>query len=322
MNRVYAAVEAGGSKFRCAIGSGPDNIIEEIIIPTAGPEDTLGQAADFFRRWEGLPRLSQLPGDPRRGKRSREGVTRELAALGIASFGPVDLRPHSPTYGHTTSTPKPGWAGTDIAGFFADALNVSVGFDTDVNGAAMGEARWGAGQGRDNILYLTVGTGIGGGALSGGRPVHGLMHPEMGHLRVPHDRTRDPFPGCCPYHGDCLEGLACGPAIEKRWGRPGAELADRDEVWDLEAEYLAAGIVNMVLVLSPEIVIIGGGVMGNEGLLPRVRRRAEELLGRYIAVEPLLSRMEEYIVPPGLGDRSGIAGAFVLAARALGDRGI
>ncbi len=301
MKTLYASVEAGGTKFVLAVGSGPNAVRERTVIPTGEPEETFRRAVDFFRAAE-----------------RRHG---EIAALGIASFGPVDLRKESPGYGRITSTPKPGWSGADIAGAFASALGVPVGLDTDVNGAALGEARWGAARGRENVLYITVGTGIGGGALAGGRPLHGLLHPEMGHIRVPHDLSADPYPGSCPFHGDCLEGLACGVAIEGRWGKPAAELAGDERVWNLEAAYLAAGIVDMLLVLSPEIVIIGGGVMRNETLLPKIREKTAGLLNGYVAAEPLLSRMDVYIVPPGLGELSGIAGGFVLAEEALAAAG-
>ena len=293
---LYGSVEAGGTKFVCAVGAGPDSVADLTVIPTETPEATIRNAIAFFKNAE-----------------NRCGP---LRALGVCSFGPIDLRRGSSTYGCITSTPKPGWRNTDIVGAFKAAFAIPVGFDTDVNGAALGEARWGAARGKGQVLYVTVGTGIGGGALASGRPVHGLLHPEMGHIRIPHDLLRDPYPGCCPYHGDCLEGLACGVAIDGRWGKSGAELAGDERVWDLEAEYLAAGIVNLSLTLSPEVVIIGGGVMRNGSLYPKIRSRAAALFNRYIAAEPVLSRMDEYIVPPGLGERAGIAGGFVLAAAA------
>jgi len=240
-----------------------------------------------------------------------------LAAVGIASFGPIDPNPASPTCGHITTTPKPGWAHADFAGAVGRALRVPVGFDTDVNVAALGEGRWGAAQGLDTFIYLTVGTGIGGGGMAGGRLLHGLMHPEMGHVRIPHDLAADPYPGCCPYHGDCLEGLACGPAIEGRWGARGETLPADHPAWPLEAEYLAHGVVNYVLTLSPQRVIMGGGVMEQEHLLPRVRSRVLALLNGYLQAPAILEGIDAYIVPPALGSRAGVVGALALAENAL-----
>ncbi|MFH1572186.1 MAG: ROK family protein, partial [Gemmatimonadota bacterium] len=188
---LYGAIEAGGTKFVCAVGTSPDDLRAEVRLPTTTPEETLGRVLEFFRQ---------------------QHVREPLAAVGIGSFGPVDPDPASPTFGHVTTTPKPGWAGTDFAGVVRRALAVPVGFDTDVNAAALGEHRWGAARGLDTFVYLTVGTGIGGGGLCDGHLLHGLMHPEMGHVPVRHDRQRDPFEGACPFHGDCLEGLASGPA--------------------------------------------------------------------------------------------------------------
>jgi fructokinase len=289
---VYGGVEAGGTNFVCAVGTSPADLRAMTTFETTTPEETLGRAIAFFEQQDAL--------EP-------------LAALGVASFGPVDLDPDSPTYGSITSTPKPGWAGTDVRGRLGLALGVPVAFDTDVNGAALGEHRWGAAQDVSTFVYLTVGTGIGGGGLVQGRPLHGLVHPEMGHLRVPHDRERDPFPGTCPYHGDCLEGLAAGPALEARWGRPGEELPANHPAWTLEAEYLALGLTNLILTLSPERIILGGGVMTQQHLLPRIRRRVQGLLAGYVAAPALDNEINRYIVPPALGDRAGVLGAIALA---------
>jgi fructokinase len=286
---LYGSIEAGGTKFVLAVGTAPLDIRKKAVFPTTTPRETLGQTVDFFR--------------------SAEAELGPLSALGLACFGPVDLRKNSPAYGSITSTPKPGWRNTDILGILKTNFSSPMGFDTDVNGAALGEARWGAARKHSSVLYLTVGTGIGGGALVDGRPLHGLVHPEIGHIRVPHDPRHDNFPGCCIFHGDCLEGLAAGPAIQKRWGRPAEDLTGRPEVWDLEAGYLAAGIVNCILTLSPEIVILGGGVMNAPGLLSLVREKVRSLLGGYID--------SPGIVPPGLGPEAGIAGGFVLAENAL-----
>lgn len=294
---LFGGIEAGGTKFVCAVGNGPETLREARRFPTTTPQETLGRAIAYFREIE-------AGGDT-------------LRALGVASFGPVDPAPGSPTFGHITSTPKPGWANTDIVGALRAALNVPIGFDTDVNGAALGEHRWGAAQGLDTFVYLTVGTGIGGGAMVGGQLLHGLAHPEMGHLRIPHDREADPFSGICPYHGDCLEGLASGPAIEARWQQRGETLPADHPAWDLEARYLALGVVNVILTLSPQRVILGGGVMQAAHILPRVRQEVLALLNGYVAVPALTADIDHYLIAPGLGDRAGVLGAIALAEQAL-----
>ncbi len=286
---LYGGIEAGGTKFVCAIGTGPGDLREERF-PTTTPQETIGRAIEFFRRQPEPP-----------------------VAVGIAAFGPVDPDPASPTYGYITTTPKRGWANTDFAGMVGRTLGVPVGFDTDVNGAALGEHRWGAAQGLDTFIYLTVGTGIGGGGMVNGRLLHGLMHPEMGHVRIPHDPERDAFEGCCPYHGDCLEGLAAGPAVRQRWGRPGPALPANHEAWALEAHYLALGLVNYICTLSPQRVIIGGGMMEQPRLLPLVRREVQRLLNGYLQVPQLREGIEEYIVLPALGNQAGVLGAIALA---------
>lgn len=289
-------IEAGGTKFVCAVGGGPDDVRAELRFPTTTPEETIGQAIAFFR-----------------AQREQHG---ELAALGIAAFGPLDPDPSSPTYGYITSTPKPGWGNTEFAGPLARALNLPVVFDTDVNGAALAEGRWGAAQGLDTFIYLTIGTGIGGGAVVGGKLLHGLLHPEMGHVRLPHDWQQDPYPGRCPYHGDCLEGMAAGPAIGERWGQRAETLPPDHPAWTLEAHYLAFGLVNFIVTLSPQRIILGGGVMEQPQLFPLVRRRVLELLNGYVQSPRLLEETDTYIVPPALGHRAGVLGALALAQRA------
>jgi len=197
---------------------------------------------------------------------------------------------------------------------------VPVGFDTDVNGAALGENRWGAAQGLDTFLYLTIGTGIGGGGLVGGKLMHGLIHPEMGHVRLPHDREQDPFDGLCPYHGDCLEGLASGPAIEKRWGTPAHALPEAHPAWELEARYLALALTGYICTLSPQRIVLGGGVMQQQSLFPRIRQNVLELLNGYVQSPALLDRIDEYIVPPGLGNQAGVLGAIALAQDAAREK--
>jgi fructokinase len=293
---LFGGIEAGGTKFVCAVGTGPDDLRAETRFPTTTPDETIGRALDFFGE--------QAPG---------EG----LAAIGIASFGPVDPDPGSPTYGHITSTPKSGWRDTDLLGRVRRALQIPSGFDTDVNGAALAERRWGAAQGLDTFVYLTVGTGIGGGAFAHGRPLHGLVHPEMGHLRIPHDRAADLFSGICPFHGDCLEGLASGPALEKRWGQSAETLPADHPAWSLQARYLALALANVVLVLSPQRIILGGGVMKEKQLFPMIRREIQTILNGYVQVPAILDDIDAYVVPPALGDRAGVLGAIALAQDAF-----
>jgi fructokinase len=276
----FGGIEAGGTKFVCAVGTGPADI-QTFEFPTTEPAETIARAIEFFRN------------------------SAPVAAVGIASFGPIDPNPGSPTFGYITSTPKRAWRDFDFAGAVGRALPVPVAFDTDVNAAALAEFQWGAARGSASFIYVTVGTGIGGGAILDGRLLHGRMHPEMGHVRIPHDRLRDPFPGNCPYHGDCLEGLAAAPAIQARWGQPARLLPDGHAAWDLEAEYLALGIVSWTCTLAPERVILGGGVMGREELFPKIRRRVAELLNGYL--EP------PAIAPAELGVRAGVLGAIALA---------
>jgi fructokinase len=292
---VYGGIEAGGTTFVCGVGTGPDDLRALTEFETTAPEETLGRAAAFLEE---------------------ENRREPLAAVGVACFGPVDLDPSSPTYGWITSTPKPGWAQTDVRGRLGRALGVPVGFDTDVNGAALGEHRWGAAQDVTTFIYLTVGTGIGGGGLVGGLPMHGLVHPEMGHLWVPHDRARDPFEGICPFHGDCLEGLAAGPALEARWGERGEALPADHPAWALEAKYLALGVTNLILAWSPERVILGGGVMRQRQLYPLIRERVQELLAGYIVAPAMGDEIDGYIVAPALGGRAGVLGAIALAGMA------
>lgn len=281
---TYGGVEAGGTKWVCAIGTGPDDLHELTTFPTTTPAETLERTAAFFTQNGGV------------------------AAVGVGSFGPLDL-----AHGRITTTPKPGWAGTDVVSALELALDVPVAFDTDVNAAALGEQRWGAAEGLDTFCYLTVGTGIGGGIIARNRLLHGLLHPEVGHMLIPHDRERDPFAGVCPFHGDCFEGLASGSSLLERWGRRGEELTDRPEVWELEAEYVALGVVNVICTVSPERVILGGGVMKQPALLPLVRTRVQELLAGYVSAPELSDGIGAYLVTPALGDRAGVLGALELA---------
>jgi fructokinase len=281
---IYGGIETGGTKWTCAVGTGPDDLPSTETFPTTMPEETIGRAVAFFE--------SVGPVD----------------AIGIGSFGPVDLDPASPTWGSITTTPKPGWANTPVAPEIRRRLSVPVAFDTDVNAAALGEHRWGAAQDADTFCYITVGTGIGGGAMAGGKLVHGLLHPEFGHLRIPHDFAADPVPGSCPFHGDCWEGLASGVAMQARWGvRP--EEIDDPAAWELEARYLALGLVSVISVLSPQRIIIGGGVSLGPNLLASVRQQIDTLVNGYLAATPEISH-------PALGSRAGVLGAIALAETA------
>jgi fructokinase len=270
----------------CAAGTGPDDLGPATTVPTTTPTATIAAA------------IAVLAG------------AGPLDAVGIGCFGPVDLRPGSPTWGHITTTPKAGWSHTDVAGPIAAALGVPVAFDTDVGAAAAGEQRWGATADVRSSVYVTIGTGIGGALIVDGAVQRGLSHAEMGHQRLPHDWAADPFPGSCPFHGDCWEGLASGPALAARWGRSAAELPDGHEAWTLEARYVAAGLANLTLVLSPERIVVGGGVGQRPTLLAAVREELAALLAGYVTLPPL----DAYLVPPALGSRSGILGAVALAA--------
>jgi fructokinase len=290
---LYGAIEAGGTKCVCGIGTSPENLLITQI-PTTTPDATITEVVRFFK-----------------------SSTERIKAVGIGSFGPVDLRRGSRTFGYITSTPKEGWKNYDLAGNISRALNVPVGFDTDVNAAALGEACYGAGRGLTDCLYITVGTGIGGGAIVNGSILHGLIHPEMGHIRIPHDFSIDPFPGVCPFHRDCLEGLASGPAMQARWGIPPQQLQDDHEGWELQAHYLALGLASWICVLSPQRIILGGGVMQMRRLLGLIHKELSLFLNRYIKAHELNEGIFDYIVTPGLGNRSGVIGALVLAERAL-----
>jgi len=292
---LWGGVEAGGTKIVCAVGTGPDDLRADVRIPTKTPDETIGRIVQFFRRYQ---------------------ENEPLASVGIATFGPVDSDPNSPSFGHVTTTPKPGWAHTDIAGIIQRELGMPVGFDTDVNAAALAEHQWGAARGIDSFVYLTVGTGIGGAAMVARTLIHGLSHPEMGHIRIPHDRAVDPFAGSCPFHGDCLEGLASGPALEARWGQDANTLPVDHPAWLLEAEYLALGLVNLLYVVFPQRFIIGGGIMQQPNLFPLVRRRVQELLNGYLQAPVILNQIDDFIVPPDLGNRAGVLGAILLAQQA------
>lgn len=298
-----AAIEAGGTKVVCAYGRGPDEVWARARIPTTTPDEVMPALVDFFR--------------------SAFAAHGEPDAFGVVTFGPVDLRdPASGSYGSIMKTPKPGWEGVHwLSPLRAAFPGVPMVVDTDVNGAALGEMTWGVGRGISSMVYLTVGTGIGGGLVAEGRPVHGLLHPEMGHMRIPRELAdRQAFAGNCPFHGDCLEGLASGPAIERRWGRPAGELPDDHPAWDAVVDAMAWACVNLACIVSPQRIVIGGGVFQRESLFPALRNLVRQRLAGYIDVPEIVDHIDRYIVPPDLGQDAGLFGAMALAHRARAAR--
>jgi len=289
---LYGGIEGGGTKFICAVGRRPDEIVDEIRFPTTTPQETLERVCSFFTPYVREARIK---------------------SIGLGSFGPVDVDPASPTYGYITTTPKPNWANTNILGILQKELGVPIAMDMDVAASAMGEFIWGANQSQDPSMYLTVGTGIGGSYILNGKPLRGLVSLEMGHVRIPHDEKLDSFKGSCPYHGDCFEGLASGPAIQARFGKRGESLADGDPFWELEAGYIAYAVANYILTLPPKKIVLGGGVMRKDFLYGRIRSRLYGILNKYLNHPLLTSQLDKYIVPPALGDRSGVLGAIALA---------
>ena len=289
---LIGGIEAGGTKMVCAVGDENGVVKDRTSFPTRQPEETFADMIAYYRNWD-------------------------IQALGIGCFGPLDLNRQSRTYGYITKTPKPGWGNCDIVGAFKDALGVPVGFDTDVNGAVLGEVTWGAAKGLDSAIYITIGTGVGVGVYVNGGLLHGLVHPEGGHiLLIRH--PKDTYEGKCPFHKNCVEGLAAGPSIEARWGKKAAELADRDEVWEMEAYYIAQAITDYVLSYSPQKIILWGGVMHQEKLFGMVRKEVRNLLNGYVAHEMITDTIDQYIVPPALGEDPGIMGAIKLGLDAMG----
>lgn len=290
---ILGALEAGGTKMVCAIGDENGNVFERISIPTETPAVTVPKMLAFFQ-------------------------DKGIEAMGIACFGPVDLNPESSTYGYITTTPKLAWANYNIVGAFQDALHVPVGFDTDVNGSELGEATWGAAKDVDSSIYITIGTGVGMGAMVNGKLLHGMLHPEAGHV-ILQKHPEDHYTCRCPYHTSCLEGLAAGPAIEERWGTKAVKLADRKEVWELEAYYIGQALADYILILSPKRIILGGGVMHQEHLLPLVRQQVLRQLNGYIHTRELIEDIDHYIVLPQLNDNQGVMGCLKLAQLAWKD---
>jgi fructokinase len=294
--KLFGGIEAGGTKFVCLIGHDPAHVLAEERFATTTPEETLGRVVAFFAPY---------------------AKSSSLAALGIASFGPLDLNRASPTYGYITTTPKPGWSQVDLYGEIQRRLNIPVAFDTDVNAAAFGEQYWiPENKTLDPFLYMTVGTGIGVGVIVNGAPLHGLVHAEAGHFALPHDWGLDPFPGVCPYHGDCLEGLASGHSMSQRWGQCPESLPPSHPAWDLETDYLAFALVNLIYAYSPQRIILGGGVSQHPGLLEDTRCKVRQFMNGYVQSSRLMDGIDEYIISPALGNRSGGLGAIAMAMEA------
>lgn len=296
---VVGAIEAGGTKFVVAVAGHDGTMRERARIDTTTPAQTFAGVRAFFE-----------------AAQARHGA---IAAFGVASFGPIDIDPASPAYGTITTTPKPGWSGARLHGALA-GFEVPIVVDTDVNGAALGEAAAGAGRGVDTVAYTTVGTGIGTGIVHRGRPLAGFSHYESGHLAAPHDRAADPFAGCCPFHGDCLEGLASGPAVERRWGRSLDRMSDDPGAVALIAGYLAHLAATLVLLHMPDRLVFGGGVMKTPGLIDALRAQTVDRLAGYVVHPRLDAGLVDYIVAPLLGDDAGITGAVALGLRAAAGR--
>lgn len=294
LRMLIGAIEAGGTKFVCGIGNEEGTIIDRCSFPTGEPEPTLQKVIEYFR-------------------------DKKVEAIGIGTFGPIDINPASPHYGYVTTTPKPGWSGYDFLGTIKKQFDVPCGWDTDVNAAAYGEAMWGAAKGLNSCVYYTIGTGIGVGVYTEQKLVHGLVHPEGGHIMT-RRHPEDTYEGFCPYHGDCLEGIAAGPALEKRWKVKGSELAPDHPAWAMEAFYIGQAVTGTILLLSPNKVILGGGVMHQEQLFPLIRAEVQSNLNGYISDDAILKDIDHYIVPPGLGDNAGLCGSLALGLAALRER--
>lgn len=288
---ILGSIEAGGTKFICAVGDENGVIREKIAFPTTAPEETMDKVIDFFK-------------------------DKNVEAIGIGSFGPICLNKKSEEYGCITTTPKLLWQNYNIVKKIKDNFNVPIGFDTDVNAAALGEFTWGAAKGLNSCFYMTVGTGIEAGLIVEGNLVHGLLHPEVGHMMICHEE-RDLFEGNCPFHKNCLEGMASGPALEKRWGKKPYELDSEHTCWEIEAHYLAVALMDTILMVSPEKIILGGEVMKQSHLFPLIREKVQERLNGYLRVPEILSDIDNYIVYPKLADDAGICGGLALALKEL-----
>jgi len=287
---LIGAIEAGGTKFVCGIGREDGIILDRVTFPTGDPATTIEKVIHYFK-------------------------AQPVEAIGVGSFGPINLDSNSPQYGYITTTPKLEWTNYPLLNTLRKEFNIPFGFDTDVNAAAYGESIWGAAKGLDSCAYFTIGTGIGMGLYVEGKLVHGLMHPEGGHLMV-RRHPDDPFKGNCPYHGDCLEGLAAGPAIEMRWNMKGHELQVQHPAWKMEAYYIGQAVATVITMISPKKVILGGGVMQQKQLFPMIRNEVQHILNGYLNVDVIINGLDDYIVSPGLGDNAGLCGSLALGLAA------
>ncbi|MCR8659054.1 ROK family protein [Paenibacillus endoradicis] len=285
------AIEAGGTKIICGIGNEYGQIERKVSFPTETPTIAMVKINEFF-------------------------ANEQLDALGVGTFGPIDVNKSSETYGYITTTPKPGWGNFNILAELRKTIEVPIGFDTDVNGAALAEATWGSAKGVKSCVYYTIGTGVGVGVYAEGHLIHGLLHPEAGHIPVKR-HPDDKYEGFCPYHKDCLEGVAAGPAIERRYGVKGAELSVDHEAWNLVAYYIAQALTSTVLLLSPEKIILGGGVMHQEQLFPLIHEQLQQNLNGYVQHPMILENIDQYVIAPGLGDEAGLCGAIAIGLLAL-----
>lgn len=288
---IIGAVEAGGTKIVCGIGNESGEIQDRVSFPTEQPEKTIGQIIAYFK-------------------------DKQVSAIGLGFFGPINIDEKSPEYGYVTTTPKPGWGNYPVVPELRKAFDVPLGWDTDVNAAALGEATWGAAKGLDSCLYYTIGTGVGVGVYLEGKLMHGLVHPEGGHV-LTRLYPGDTFKGVCPYHGNCLEGVAAGPAIQARWGVKADQLPADHEAWEIEAYYIGQAVASAILLASPKKVVLGGGVMHQTQLFPLIREQVKRNLAGYVSASAVAERIDDYIVPPGLGDNAGLSGSLALGLRAL-----
>lgn len=287
---LIGALEAGGTKMVCGIGKEDGTILEQVSIPTTTPEETIPKIIAYFK-------------------------DKKIDALGVAAFGPVDVKPGSETYGYILDTPKLAWRHKDLLGDLRKELDVPIGLDTDVNGSCLGEVTYGCAKGLDSVIYITIGTGVGVGVWVNGKLLHGMLHPEGGHILLTR-HPEDPDGGICPSHHNCLEGFASGPSIEARWGKKAIELINRPEVWELESYYIAQALTDYIMILSPQKIILGGGVMHQEQLFPLIRGKVKELVNGYINTKELAD-IDNYIVPASLHDDQGIMGCIKLGLDAL-----
>ena len=293
---LIGAIEAGGTKFVCGVGTESGEIINRVTFPTSKPELTLAKVLEYFR-------------------------DKKVSAVGIGCFGPIELNRSNPNYGFVTSTPKLEWSNYPVLPILKSGLNVPIGWDTDVNVAALGEATWGAAKGLDSCIYYTIGTGIGVGVIAEGKLVHGLVHSEGGHVSI-RRHPNDGYLGNCPFHADCLEGMAAGPAILGRWNINGSDLPSDHPAWEFEAYYIGQAVANAILMLSPKKVILGGGVMNQTQLFPLIREQVVSLLNGYVSKSELINAIEDYIIPPLLGNNAGLCGSIALGIHAIQEGGV